>query len=94
MPITKSWNETITPQKAEEYLSKNCNTRAMHQEKVDEFVKILLNNHWNPKIGRIDLSREGNLINGQHRLKAIVLANKSVELKIRQWMNKTTNHEL
>ena len=88
MPITKIWKETVTPQKAEEYLSKNFNTRAINQKKVEKFVELILNDKWKSNVGRIDLSNEGILINGQHRLKAIVLAKKSVVLTIYQWMNK------
>ena len=77
--ITK---EIVTPQKAKVYLNQNKNSRLINQEKVNRFVEILISGRWNSKLGHLDFSSDGYLINGQHRLTAIVLSGICAEIKI------------
>lgn len=72
----------ITPQLADEYLSRNISNRPMNLEKVNLLKEIILSGQWNLKKGRIEFSEDGRLLNGQHRLTAIKLSGKSVPVRV------------
>ena len=76
MKAVKKELVTINPQKASELLSRNFNNRELNPINVQYFVDIIECGEWQgTKANSIQIDVAGNLINGQHRLNAIVQTN-------------------
>lgn len=76
MKVVKKELVTINPQKASELLGRNFNNRELHPINVQYFVDIIKCGEWQgTKANSIQIDVAGNLINGQHRLNAIVQTN-------------------
>lgn len=63
--------ETITPEMAEEWLTKNTHNRPLRQTKVDELVGAIKRGEWEVNGDAIRFDNHGVLSDGQHRLWAI-----------------------
>jgi hypothetical protein len=71
---------TITPQEATLWLdTKNAHNRPISQSTVERYTQEIRAGRWRSNGQSISFSKTGQLMNGQHRLKAIVAANKSIE---------------
>ncbi len=70
----KMKKELITPVKAQEYLDNNVGNRPISQVQVRRFVDLLHEGSWRVDAGTISFDRNNILIDGQHRLSAIVEA--------------------
>lgn len=64
--------ENVTPQMAAAYLSKNTNNRPLSKGRVEAYVNAMLRGEWQFNGDPIRFSEDGALIDGQHRLSAIV----------------------
>lgn len=64
--------EDITPEMAEKYLSNNFKHREITQERVDKFVNKMHDSEWKFNGKVIIFDDKGMLLNGQHRLTAVV----------------------
>lgn len=78
----KAKMELITPALAKKWLETiNVNNRGISQNRVGQYTQLMQLGLWDENNGDpIQLDVDGNLVNGQHRLKAIV--NSGVELKM------------
>ena len=65
---------TITPEIAESYLQHNINNRPLKPKTVEKFAFSLSQGQWVQNGDTIRFDLEGTLIDGQHRLKAVVKA--------------------
>lgn len=75
--------ETITPAKAREYLKQNTNNyRRMSRSTVRSYAEDIKNGRWELNGETIVFGKNGILKDGQHRLAAIVLANKPVDILV------------
>jgi hypothetical protein len=73
----------ITPALATELLTKLIINRPLNKYKVNKYKSDMLNNQWIEKTGEtIKFDSKGNLIDGQHRLNALILANISINFLI------------
>lgn len=71
----------ITPDIARHYLSMNTTNRRISDVKVAQYVRDILNDRWKSDTAEcIKFSKSGKLIDGQHRLTAIVKANTPVSM--------------
>jgi hypothetical protein len=73
----------ISPQLANKWLaiSKGANIRSVSTSTVDEYQREIEAGAWSPRSGNpILFNKKGELVNGQHRCWAIVLADKAVEM--------------
>ncbi len=77
--------QDMTPEKAEEFLSRNRNTRRLDPAWVHELSLRILEGSFELRKDGIDLDVEGNLINGQHRLSAIIESGKTVPMYVHVW---------
>lgn len=68
----------MTPEMAKIILSKNKGNRNVRNRWVNELADIIHNNEWQLTHQSIAVSTTGRLLDGQHRLLAIILANKPV----------------
>lgn len=65
----------VTPQLAEEMLTQNTNNRHISKKQVERMVYAMKNDQWKANGETIKISSQGKLIDGQHRLTAIIQAN-------------------
>lgn len=72
----------VTPAQAQVWLLKNTNNRPLAKHQVAYFVKQINRDQWELTTDAIGFDSKGDLINGQHRLTAIVETGKSVELLV------------
>jgi len=82
---TKIYSETkaIGPTQAKQLLKKNANNfRKLSQNKVRTYAHDMINGNWHLNGHVISISKEGVLLNGQHRLAAVVLSGKKIKLNI------------
>ena len=64
--------ETITPQVAVNYLTKNTHNRAVRQRHLEKLVHAMKNGQWQVVGDPIRFSKSGVLLDGQHRLSAVI----------------------
>ena len=65
--------ELITPKIAEQYLAKNSNNYSrLYKATVDQYAYEMLNGEWIFNGEAIKFNKSGKLVDGQHRLSAIV----------------------
>ena len=66
--------ETITPDDADAWLALNVNNRSLSQATIDAYARDMQAGAWRMTGDPIRFDTEGNLIDGQHRLTACLLA--------------------
>jgi hypothetical protein len=74
--------ETITPEKAEEYLAANRGNRNIVQAHVAAMARDIIHGRWMFNAQPICFSRSGRLLNGQHRLSAVLEAGQPIEVMV------------
>lgn len=74
--------EKITPKMAEEWLSNNMVNRNINQYRVASYAYAMANGTWQLNGETIKLDTNGQLIDGQHRLSAIIKAGATVEMMV------------
>ena len=67
----------VTPKIAKQWLSNNAHNRKINSERVAELCQKMQQGTWKEKGPAIEVTDTGRLLNGQHRLTAIVLSEKS-----------------
>ena len=70
---------TITPSRAEAFLRLNKLNRSVSQHKVDEYASEMKNNQWKLTHQGISFYENNSIADGQHRLLAIIKANKPIQ---------------
>lgn len=68
----------ITPEQAEKWLEQNKGNRTIRLRKVREYAADITNDRWAYNFQAVMFDTEGTLIDGQHRLAAVVLAAKPI----------------
>jgi hypothetical protein len=74
--------QTITPKKAAEYLERNTANRPLSQRTVREFAQAMRRGDWRVTHQGIAFDTTGALVDGQHRLAAIVEADIPVDVTV------------
>lgn len=72
--------ETITPKIAADFLAKNTNNRSLSSKTVAYYKDMIVRDRWMVNGESIKIAIDGTLLDGQHRLEAIRLANKAVKM--------------
>lgn len=78
----KTTLETMTPTRARELLARNEGNRALRGSHVDYFVEQIKSGNWQVTHQGIAIAKDGRLLDGQHRLMAISLAQKPVQIQV------------
>jgi hypothetical protein len=69
----------ITPELAAEWLAKNVeHNRNPKLARIDSYARDILNGNWPVTGEAVKFDREGNLIDGQNRLRAVIAAGKGI----------------
>jgi hypothetical protein len=74
--------ETIGPERAEEYLAANRGNRNIVQAHVAALARDIRNGQWMFNAQPICFSLSGRLLNGQHRLSAVLEADQPIEVLV------------
>jgi hypothetical protein len=74
--------ELVTPEKAAEYLQKNKVNRDIRKAHVAEIADLISREKWQLNHQGIAFNKNGDLLDGQHRLLAIIKSGKTVPLRI------------
>jgi len=74
--------ETIGPKRAEEYLAANRGNRNIVQAHVAAMARDIAHGRWMFNAQPICFSRSGRLLNGQHRLSAVLEAGEPIEVLV------------
>jgi hypothetical protein len=73
----------VTPEIAKIWLGRNIhNNRTMESRHVERLAEIVRNGHWRFNGDPIRFDEQGRLIDGQHRLSAVVLANVPIDTMV------------
>ncbi|MBI5445870.1 MAG: hypothetical protein HY900_32220 [Deltaproteobacteria bacterium] len=72
----------VTPQLARQWLTKNTRNRHLSPALVRRYADALRAGQWVPHGQAIQFDESGNLLDGQHRLRAIVEADTSAEMMV------------
>lgn len=76
-------SEVITPELANDLLSTNLNSqRPMKKTVVNRYAAAIMNDEWVNNGESIKIDCNNSLIDGQHRLRAIIKANKPVRMTV------------
>lgn len=74
--------ETITPYKAKDLLKRNTKNRPVSDKRVRHYSRLMKDGKWYLTHQGIAISENDVIIDGQHRLLAIIMANTSVDVNI------------
>lgn len=87
----KVWFEDVTPERAEALLASNGDrNRKRRPGRVDRYAADMTSGHWRITGETIRLDVDGNLLNGQHRLAAVVAAGVPVDMMFVSGINMDT----
>lgn len=73
---------TVTPQLAEQWLSGNTVNRKIRIAKVNDYASDMLAGRWTISEAAICFAPDGKLLNGQHRLTAVVASGVAVPMLV------------
>ncbi len=82
VPVTESPNlevEQISPQAARELLTANTHNRNLRSPRVAQLAEAMRRGEWELNGETIKVAEDGTLIDGQHRLQAVVESGVSIE---------------
>jgi hypothetical protein len=71
--------ETVTPRKAADWLKRNINNRPLSEKFVDRLAIAMSSGQWQVNGDPIRFDASGDLIDGQHRLTAIIKSGSPVQ---------------
>ncbi len=73
---------TVTPEMAKEFLKGNTINRTVSNSAIERYALDMKNGNWGLGGNGISISKDGRLLDGQHRLLAIIRANVSVDMLV------------
>lgn len=71
--------ETITPKKAMEWLKRNIHNRPLRQSHAERIAKAIELGDYKQNGDTLKFNKNGDLIDGQHRLNAVIISGRSIE---------------
>lgn len=80
--VVRSRVQNVTPKKAAEYLERNTANRPLSKRTVREFAEAMRRGDWQVTHQGIAFDTSGALVDGQHRLAAIIEADIPVEMTV------------
>ena len=79
-PYTNCFIVTVTPELAKQWLMSNSFNRPLKPRLVDKYVRQILGGHWQRTHQGVAFDGNGILIDGQHRLHAIIKTGQSITM--------------
>lgn len=81
--------ETITPEVAKKMLATNSNNRNMSERSLNHYIRQIEEGQWEFNGDTIRFANDGTLLDGQHRLHAIIQTKKSLKCLIVRGLKKS-----
>lgn len=81
--------ELVTPARARELLKKNSNNRHISERAVNHYIRQIKAGEWQFNGDTIRIAEDGTLLDGQHRLEAIIKTGHTLECIIVYGLKKT-----
>ena len=73
----------VTPEIAAKWLANNTQNRNVNKDRVNRYASDMVNNKWRNNTGEfVKIAKDGTLLDGQHRLIAVIKSKKSIELDV------------
>ncbi|MEV4096466.1 hypothetical protein [Streptosporangium saharense] len=79
--------ESIDPERARELLARNKKNRRLDKGTVERYAEAMRRGEWQLSHQGIAISGSGELLDGQHRLEAIIKAHVAIEMPVAQGMS-------
>jgi len=79
--------ENINPSRATQYLSHNIGNRHISRAHVAAIARDITQGRWMFNAQPICFAYDGRLLNGQHRLQAVILADREIEVQVVRGLN-------
>jgi len=86
--------ELITPEMAEEFLKNNSSNRPIRPAHVRMFLQLMLNHDFNLTHQGLAISETGKLLDGQHRLTALVSAGVPFRMTVTRGLPESTYKDM
>lgn len=83
----------VTPQLAQKWLENNPNNRSVRKGRVEVYARDMKAGKWNVTGQGIVLDKDGALLDGQHRLQAVIEANVSVDMLVISDMERVSTYD-
>lgn len=80
----------MTPQLANDILQRNTRNRPLRQSRVDRYARDMKRGDWKVNGETVSISDKGNLMNGQHRLHAVIKADVTVPMTLAEGVDEST----
>jgi hypothetical protein len=87
-PLFLTGVEVITPQMAREYLASQARNRTPNEKMVRSYAKEMAKGNWELSPQGISFDDKGSLIDGQHRMLAVVMANAPIRFIVARNVSK------
>lgn len=85
----------VTPEMARDLLPRNKSNRRLEQRRVDSYADDMRNDRWNDAVAEpIHIAKDGTLLNGQHRLHAVIQSGCSVKMQLMTGMDPRDQEKL
>ncbi len=78
-PAIRARLVTITPKLAEQWLKKNTHNRGVVNSRIDQYAADMRRGEWRVNGETIKLAADGRVLDGQHRLMAVLEADVSIQ---------------
>lgn len=93
VPIGDTEFLEVTPDKAKEMLRFNKSNRDLHDDRVAAYAAIMTEGEWADfHTDPIVFDTNGNLLNGQHRLRALIRAQKTITFRVTRNVDPSMAH--
>jgi hypothetical protein len=79
--VRSQWMD-VTPAMAKKWLENNFRNRPLVEDVVNAYARDMINGVWVPTHQGVAFNDKDEMIDGQHRLHAIVLANKTIRMMV------------
>ena len=73
---------TVTPEIAAELLARSAGNRRLHQSHLAQLVDAMRRGQWRPRADPIKIDDRGRLVDGHHRLTAVIQSGATVSLVV------------
>lgn len=93
-PVVQGKEVLVTPKLAEEMLTRNTLNRPIHQHGIDKYSRLIKSGAWEMTGEPIIIASDGTLLDGQHRLWAIIDAETPAPMFIVKNVNKESFHHI
>lgn len=94
LPGTDVERVDVTPELAQQWLALNRHNRALRERQADLYATDMSNGDWRWTGETIKFATDGSLIDGQHRLRAVIIADVTVPFLVVRGLNAAVQEDV